>query len=78
MLKRNLSAAEASMAISMIQTAATQVDVAEHFKVSQTVISRLENRYNKIGNVAERVKTRRIRVITRILKTVVLINNLCM
>ncbi|EFA07092.1 hypothetical protein TcasGA2_TC010082 [Tribolium castaneum] len=48
----------------MIEGGRLQAEVAHHFNVSQSVISRLRHRYNETGAVAERPRSGRPRSIT--------------
>lgn len=54
MPRRKLTNAEANRAIGMLQGGLTQVVVAERLQVSQSVISRLWNRFRETGSVLER------------------------
>lgn len=49
----------------MLQTGSTQVNVARHLGVSQSVISRLWNRYLNTGEVVDRPRSGRPRMTTR-------------
>ena len=53
-MRRKLTSAEANRAIGMLQSSRTQQNVAQEFNVSQSVISRLQTRFNATGSVAER------------------------
>ena len=54
MPRRKLTNAEANRAIGMLHGGLTQVVVAERLQVSQSVISRLWNRFRETGSVLER------------------------
>jgi hypothetical protein len=53
MMRCHLTGNEASQAVGMLQAGQVQRAVAGHFNVSQSVISRLWNRFQHTGNVAE-------------------------
>ena len=55
---------ERSRAVGMLKTGKTQRDVAERFRVSQSVISRLWNRYLQAGNCQRKPKSGRPRCTT--------------
>ena len=55
---------ERSRAVGMLETGKTQRDVAERFRVSQSVISRLWNRYLQAGNCQRKPKSGRPRCTT--------------
>ncbi|KAJ3646297.1 hypothetical protein Zmor_023889 [Zophobas morio] len=54
MQRRHLSPDAANRAIGMLEAGARQVDVAQMLNVSQSVVSRLSNRYQETGSVIER------------------------
>ena len=53
MMRRHLTGNEAAQAVGMLQAGKVQRAIAGHFNVSQSVISRLWNRFQYNGNVAE-------------------------
>ena len=53
MMRRHLTGNEAAQAVGMLQARQVERAVAGHFNVSQSVISRLWNRFQHTGNVAE-------------------------
>ena len=53
MMRRHLTGNEAAQAVGMLQARQVERAVAGHFNVSQSVISRLWNRFHHTGNVAE-------------------------
>jgi transposase len=57
MMRCHLTGNEAAQAVSMLQAGQVQRAVAGHFNVSQSVISRLWNRFQHTGNVAERPRS---------------------
>ena len=59
MMRRHLTGNGASQAVCMLQAGRVQKAVAGHFNVSQSVISRLWNRFQRTGNVAERPRSGR-------------------
>jgi hypothetical protein len=59
MMRCHLTGNEAAQAVSMLQAGQVQRAVAGHFNVSQSVISRLWNRFQHTGNVAERPRSGR-------------------
>lgn len=60
-MRHHLSGQEAAQAVGMLQAGQVQRAVAGHFNVSQSVISRLWNRFLATGNVAERPRSGRPR-----------------
>ena len=60
-MRRHLTGNEASQAVGMLQAGKVERAVAGHFNVSQSVISRLWNRFQHTGNVAERPSSGRPR-----------------
>jgi transposase len=64
MMRRHLTSNEAAQAVGMILAGQVQRAVAGHFNVSQSVISRLWNRFQHTGNVAERPRSGRPRKTT--------------
>ncbi len=64
-MRRHLTGFEAAQAVGMLQSGHVQRTVAVHFNVSQSVISRLWNRFQQTGNVAERPRAGRPRSTTR-------------
>ena len=54
MVRRKLTIEEANRAIGMLQSGSVQQEVANLFNVSQSVISRLNNRFNETGSELER------------------------
>ena len=54
MERRHLTHVQMVSAVNMIEAGLSQADVARHFDVSRSVISRLWRRYEQFGNVAER------------------------
>lgn len=64
MMRRHLTGNEAAQAVGMLQAGQVQRAVAGHFNVSQSVISRLWNRFQHTGNVAERPRSGRPRKTT--------------
>ena len=64
MMRRHLTGNEASQAVGMLQAGQVERAVAGHFNVSQSVISRLWNRFQHTGNVAERPRSGRPRKTT--------------
>jgi len=63
-MRRHLTAVEAGQAVGMLQAGQVQRTVAGHFNVSQSVISRLWNRFQQTGNVSERARSGRPRSTT--------------
>jgi transposase len=61
MERRHLTQADGNRAIGMLENGARQVDVALLFNVTQSVISRLYQRYRESGTVEERPRTVRPR-----------------
>jgi transposase len=61
MERRHLTQADGNRAIGMLENGARQVDVALLFNVTQSVISRLYQRYRESGTVEERPRTGRPR-----------------
>ena len=58
-IRRHLTGVEAAQAVGMVQSGVVQRTVAAHFNVSQSVISRLWNRFHQTGVVAERPRSGR-------------------
>ena len=52
--RRRLTSDEMHVGIGMIETGSSQRNVAEHLKVSQSVVSRMWNRYQTNGNAQHR------------------------
>ena len=63
-MRRHLTGVEAAQAVGMVQSGVVQRTVAAHFNVSQSVISRLWNRFHQTGVVAERPRSDRPRSTT--------------
>ena len=63
-MRRHLTALEAGQAVGMLQAGQVQRTVSRHFNVSQSVISRLWNRFRQTGNVSERPRSGRPRSTT--------------
>ena len=63
-MKRHLTSEEAARAVGMLEAGHSQRQVAGQFNVSQSVISRLRNRYNQTGIVQERQRSGRPRCTT--------------
>ncbi|CAH1366587.1 unnamed protein product [Tenebrio molitor] len=51
---RHLTSDEANQAIGILQMGIRQVEIAERFEVSQSVISRLWTRYRDTGSIRRR------------------------
>lgn len=64
MPRRKLTSAEANRAIGLLQGGQRQSDVATFFQVSQSVISRLFNRFQETGSVEERPRIGRPSITT--------------
>jgi transposase len=64
MMRRHLTGNEAAQVVGMLQAGQVQRAVAGHFNVSRRVISRLWNRFQHTGNVAERSRSGRPRKTT--------------
>ena len=64
MMRRHITGNEAAHAVGMPQAGQVQRAVAGHFNVSQSVTSRLWNRFQHTGNVAERPRAGRPRKTT--------------
>ena len=64
MMRHHLTGNEAAQAVGMLQAGQVQRAVAGHFNVSQSVISRLWNRFQHTGNVEERPRSGRPRKTT--------------
>lgn len=63
-MRRHLTAEEAARAVGMLEAGHSQRQVAGQFNVTQSVISRLRNRYNQTGTVQERQRSGRPRCTT--------------
>ena len=63
-MRRHLTAEEAARAVGMLEAGHWQRQVAGQFNVTQSVISRLRNRYNQTGTVQERQRSGRPRCTT--------------
>lgn len=61
MNRRHLTVEEANQAIGLLLGGARQIDVADRYNVSQSVISRLNNRFNETGSVMDRPREGRPR-----------------
>ena len=61
MNRRHLTVEEANQAIGFLLGGAKQTDVADHFNVTQSVISRLNTRFNETGSARERPRNGRPR-----------------
>ena len=57
--RRHLTTDQQSLAIAMLQTGRSQMEVATELGVSQSVISRLQQRYRETGRVTERRRSGR-------------------
>ena len=57
--RRHLTMDQQSLAIAMLQTGRSQMEVATELGVSQSVISRLQQRYRETGRVTERRRSGR-------------------
>jgi transposase len=64
MMRHHLRGNEAAQAVGMLQAGQVHRAVAGHFNVSQSIISRLWNRFQHTGNVAERPRSGRPRKTT--------------
>ena len=63
-MRRHLTGVEAAQAVGMVQSGVVQRTAAAHFNVSQSVISRLWNRFHQTGVVAERPRSDLLRSTT--------------
>ena len=63
-MRHHLTALEAGQAVGMLQAGQVQRTVSRHFNVSQSVISRLWNRFRHTLNVSERPRSGRPRSTT--------------
>ena len=63
-MRRHLTTEEAARAVGMLEAGHSQRQVAGQFNVTQSVISRLQNRYNQTGTVQERQRSGRPRCTT--------------
>ena len=70
-MRRHITGNEAAHAVGMLQAGQVQRAIAGHFNVSQSVISRLWNRFQHTGNVAERSRSDRPRKTTVCAKIVI-------
>ena len=57
--RRHLTMDQQYLAIAMLQTGRSQTEVATEFRVSQSVISRLQQRHRETGRVTERHRSGR-------------------
>ena len=63
-IRCHLTAEESARAVGMLEAGHSQRQVAGQFNVTQSVISRLRNRYNQTGTVQERQRSGRPRCTT--------------